>query len=403
VTPDLVLRGRAVIDAALVADAVVVVRDGRIDRSGAAFDVLPELDDATRADVREVVDGAVLLPGLVDLHCHGGAGHDYAEADPSGARRAAEHHLRHGTTAALASVVSGSREATGAAVGALRPLVREEVLAGVHLEGPYLSVARRGAQNPRALRDPDPGELADWLAAGDGAVATMTLAPERPGAVEAAAALRSAGAVPAVGHTDADEATTTGLLRAAAADGGPVLVTHLFNGMRPWHHRDAGPVAAALAAAARGEAVVELIADGVHLDDATVRTVFDLVGPCRIALVTDAMAATGMADGGYRLGGLDVVVQAGVARLAPSAAGEPPGSIAGGTLRLLDVVRRLVLDAGLPLVDVVTAATATPAGVLSRGADLGSLRAGCRADLVVAGAGLEPLAVLQAGRWVTAP
>jgi N-acetylglucosamine-6-phosphate deacetylase len=147
---------------------------------------------------------------------------------------------------------------------------------------------------------------------------------------------------------------------------------------------------------------VELVADGVHLDDGTVRTLFDLLGPSRIALVTDAMAATGMADGSYRIGALDVVVDGGVARLAPTGPGGPPGSIAGGTLRLLDVVRRLVLEAGLPLADVVTAATATPAGVLWRDGEVGSLRAGCRADLVVAGPGLEPLAVLRAGRWVGA-
>jgi N-acetylglucosamine-6-phosphate deacetylase len=346
----------------------------------------------------------MLLPGLVDLHCHGAVGHDYADAAPDGVRSAAAHHLRHGTTSSLASVVSGGRDATAAAIATLWPLVEAGVLAGVHLEGPYLSAARCGAQDPRVLRDPDLPELAGWLSAGGGTVSAVTLAPERPGALEAAAAVRAAGGVPSVGHTDADEPTTTGFLRAAAA-GGPVLVTHLFNGMRPWHHRDAGPVAAALAAAARGEAVVELIADGVHLDDATVRTVFDLVGPGRVALVTDAMAATGQADGRYRLGSLDVLVREGVARLAPVTPGGPPGSIAGGTLRLLDVVRRLVLDVGLPLADVVTAASSTPAGVLSQENPpgpraVGSLRPGCRADLVVTGPAFEPLAVMAAGRWV---
>ena len=402
-TADLALRGRALMGGTVVPDAVVVVRGDRIDRAGPASDVLPGLEEATRASLRTLPDGAVLLPGLVDLHCHGAAGHDHGAADEAGSRLAADHHLRAGTTSALASVVSGSRAATGAAIAALRPLVADEVVTGVHLEGPYLSVARCGAQDPRVLRDPDPGELADWLAAADGAVATMTIAPERPGALDAGTALRSAGAVPAVGHTDADEPTTTRFFRAMAADGRPALVTHLFNGMRPWHHRDSGPVAAALAAAARSEAVVELVADGVHLDDGTVRTLFDLVGPGRIALVTDAMAATGMADGGYRIGELDVVVAAGVARLAPATPGAAPGSIAGGTSRLLDVVRRLVVGAGLPLADVVTAATATPAGVLSRGAEIGALAPGCRADLLVASAELRPLTVVRAGRFVRQP
>ncbi|HKG52602.1 MAG TPA: amidohydrolase family protein [Actinomycetales bacterium] len=397
-----VLRGPAVLRDTLVTDALVVVSGDRIERSGPASDVLPELDAGTRAAAQPLPEGAVLLPGLVDLHCHGAVGHDYADADQDGARAAAAHHLWHGTTSSLASVVSGSRDATTAAIAALRPLVEDGVLTGLHLEGPYLSAARCGAQDPRVLRDPDLDELAGWLAAAGGAVTSLTLAPERPGALEAAAAVRAAGAVPAVGHTDADEPTTSRFLRQAAGDG-PVLVTHLFNGMRPWHHRDAGPVAAALAAAARGEAVVELIADGVHLDDATVRTVFDLVGPRHVALVTDAMAATGSADGRYRLGSLDVLVSGGVARLAPTTPDGPPGSIAGGTTRLLDVVRRLVLDVGLPLVDVVTAASGTPAAVLSQrrpSPSVGSLHAGSRADLLVAGPGFEPLAVMSAGHWV---
>jgi N-acetylglucosamine-6-phosphate deacetylase len=397
-----VLRGPAVLGARVVPDAVVVVERDRIALAGPAVDVLPVLDGGTRDAVRRLPEGAVLLPGLVDLHCHGAGGHDFGAADPAGARLAAAHHLGHGTTSALASVVSGSPAATAAALAVLGPLVAEGVVAGVHLEGPYLSVERRGAQDPRVLRDPDLGELTGWLETAAGAVATMTLAPERPGALDAVAALQRAGAVPAVGHTDADEATTTRFLRAAATGGRAALVTHLFNGMRPWHHRDAGPVAAALAAAARGEAVVELVADGVHLDDGTVRTVFDLVGPGRIALVTDAMAATGMPDGGYRLGALDVVVSAGVARLALEGPGAAPGSIAGGTSRLLDLVRRLVLDVGLPLADVVVAAAATPAQVLGRGSELGTLAAGHRADLLVAGPGLEPMAVLRAGRWVGA-
>ena len=394
------LRARAVIGAALVPDAVVVVTEGLFSHAGPASDVLPGLDAATRASVRPLPEGSVLLPGLVDLHCHGAVGNDYADAAPEGARSAVEHHLGQGTTSGLASVVSGSRERTAAANATLRPLVCEGLLSGVHLEGPYLSTRRCGAQDPRVLRPPDLEELGGWLSAADGTVATVTLAPELPGAREAASLVRAAGGVPAMGHTDADSQTAAAFLR---AQDGPVLVTHLFNGMRPWHHRAAGPVAAALAAAARGEAVVELIADGVHLDDATVRTVFDLVGPERIALVTDAMAATGQQDGRYRLGTLDVLVREGVARLAPSTPGGPEGSIAGGTSRLLDVVRRLVLDVGLPLVDVVTAASATPAGVLHSppGAPpVGSLLVGARADLVVAGSGLEPLAVLSAGRWV---
>lgn len=392
-----VLRGQAVIGHAVVPDAVVVVGGGLVLHVGPASAVLPLLDPTNRAGARALPDGAVLLPGLVDLHCHGAAGSDFASADADGSARAAGHHLAHGTTSLLASVVSLRHGETSAALHALGPLVGGSNIQGVHLEGPYLSVARCGAQDPRVIRDPDLAELAEWLELAQGRVATMTVAPERPGALAAAAALAAVGAVAAVGHTDADERTTSGFLRAVAAYGRPALVTHLFNGMRPLHHRDPGPVAACLAAAARGEAVVELIADGLHLHDGTVRTVLDLVGAGAVALVTDAMAATGMGDGTYRLGALDVDVTAGVARL--------PGreSIAGGTTRLLDIVRRLVLEVGLPLADVVRAASATPATVLGLAHELGSLLPGRRADLLIAGPDLEPLAVMRAGAWTTTP
>lgn len=189
--------------------------------------------------------------------------------------------------------------------------------------------------------------------------------------------------------------------RAAGGTGEPGLssratATHLFNGMRPLHHRDPGPVAACLAAAARGDLVVELVADGVHLADGTVRAVFELVGPGSVLLVTDAMAAAGMADGDYQLGPMAVRVGGGVARLiSPDGSS---GSIAGGTAHLLDVVRAVV-GAGVDLVSAVRAATLTPATVLAR-EDIGALVVGRRADVLVTDGDLRPLAVHRAGRPV---
>jgi N-acetylglucosamine-6-phosphate deacetylase len=165
--------------------------------------------------------------------------------------------------------------------------------------------------------------------------------------------------------------------------------------MPPLLSRAPGPVAACLAAAARGELVVELVGDGVHLAPETVAAVFDLVGAGQVALVTDAMAAAGMPDGRYRLGALPVEVTGGVARLADD---DGPGAIAGGTARLVDVVRHTVA-AGVPLPDAVLAATGTPAGLLGR-ADVGGLTPGARADVLVTDADLVPTAVLRAGRWV---
>jgi N-acetylglucosamine-6-phosphate deacetylase len=171
------------------------------------------------------------------------------------------------------------------------------------------------------------------------------------------------------------------------------LATHVFNGMPPLHHRAPGPVSAALAAAARGEAVLEVIGDGVHLAPATVRMLFDLVGAQGICLITDAMAASGMPDGSYTLGGQDVIVSGRTARLADG------DSIAGGVATMLDVVRWCVQAAGIPLLDAVTAASSTPSQTLAL-AGIGGLQAGNLADVVVVDDQLSLHAVIRRSEWI---
>ncbi|MFQ1004278.1 N-acetylglucosamine-6-phosphate deacetylase [Modestobacter sp. SSW1-42] len=329
---------------------------------------------------------------MVDLHCHGAAGAGFPDDDVAGVRAAIAHHRAHGTTTLVASLVSASAAVLHERLALLAPLVHAGELAGVHLEGPFLSLARCGAQDPAALVPGDPDLLRALLASG--VVVSTTLAPETARADELVAVLREHGVLPSVGHTDASAGVTTAAVRAAAATG-RVSATHLFNGMPPMLSRAPGPVAACLAAAARGELVVELVADGVHLAPETVAAVFDLVGPAQVALVSDAMAAAGMPDGDYRLGALSVEVTGGVARLA---GGDGPGAIAGGTARLVDVVRCAVA-AGVPLADAVLAATGTPAGLLGRD-DVGRLDPGARADVLVTDPDLNPTAVLRAGAWV---
>lgn len=386
-TSPIVLRGRAVLPDAVLPDAVVVVERDRFGWVGTASEADPAMLAAAG-------DGATMLPGLVDLHCHGGGGHSFPDGDVVAAHAAADHHLRHGTTSLQASLVTAPPPQLRQAVHALAGLVAAGTIVGIHLEGPFLAAARCGAHDPAAMLLPDP-ELAASLLAG-GVVRTVTLAPELPGAGALAAQVADAGAVPSVGHTDADCAVTRRALAAMSErHGAPALVTHLFNGMRPWHHRDPGPAAAGLAAAARGEAVLELIADGVHLADETVRMVFDLVGSARVALVTDAVAAAGRSGGRYRLGQAEIEARDGAARLVVD------GSLAGGTTRLLDVLRRCVQHAGLPLLDVVRAASLTPARVLGLDGERAALRTGRRADLLCVDDGLHPLAVLRAGRWVS--
>jgi N-acetylglucosamine-6-phosphate deacetylase len=315
--------------------------------------------------------------------------------------KAVMEHRRHGTTSLVASLVTDSPEVLAQRVAMLVELAKAGELAGIHAEGPFLSDIRCGAQDPDKLQAPSPDLVERLVNLAQGYLATMTLAPELPGNVGQGSvthALAARGAVPSYGHTDCTAAQMTaavddavGVLAAPGARSSLPTATHLFNGMRPIHHRDPGPVLASLAAARRGRLVVELIADGTHLDPATVSEVFDLVGADSVALVTDAMAAAGMADGLYQLGPQAVRVLNGVARL------ERGDSIAGGTAHLLDVVRSTVQASGVSLALAVRSASLVPARVLGQSSEVGALKAGLRADLLLTDPALQPSHVIRAG------
>ena len=299
---------------------------------------------------------------LVDIHSHGAVGAEFG-LDAEGSRRAAAHHDASGSGTLVASLVSASNSDLHERVAVLAPLVADGTLAGIHLEGPFLSLARKGAHDPLQLRDPDTALIEELveLAASLGAPAALrqlTFAPEREGSDALVRTLVAHGIRPAVGHTDADAALVgRTLAEVARLQGAPALVTHLFNGMPTFHHRAGGPVAAALTAAARGEAVVELIADGVHVAPDVVRMVFETVGPDAVALVSDSMAATGLGDGTYQLGSLTVEVTDGTARTGS-------GSIAGSTSTLADCVRWAIDVAGVDRLDAERSARVTPARAL---------------------------------------
>jgi N-acetylglucosamine-6-phosphate deacetylase len=359
---------------------------GRIVRPGAVVPGHVEVDGPTilavTADDRAGDD--IIVPGFVDLHCHGGGGHTFTTGDPASARGAARFHLGHGTTTMLASLVSSPFELMRDAVAAYLPLVEEGLLAGVHFEGPYLSEARCGAQNPAFLRDPSIDELRALIKLGEGAVRMVTIAPELPGALPAIGFLTDHGVLAAIGHTDATYEQT----RAGVAAGGAVG-THVFNGMRPPHHREPGPVIGLLSAAV----ICELIADNIHLHPGMLAFAASTAGPDRAALITDAMDAAGMPDGEYDLGGQAVVVADRVARLARN------GSIAGSTLTM-DLALRNAVAAGITLPDAVAMASTTPARALGLADQVGALEAGLRADLVVLSADLTVKRVMRSGGWV---
>ncbi|WP_415977362.1 N-acetylglucosamine-6-phosphate deacetylase [Rhodococcus sp. 077-4] len=379
------LRGRVVTRDEVIEDGVVAWIGDRISWVGPAREWLGGV--APQSD-------SIILPGLVDLHCHGGAGVSFPDSPSADLRTAVQHHRSRGTTTMLASLVSAPAERLVAQTSLLGDLYESGDVAGVHVEGPFLSVARCGAQDPASLRTGDPGLLRDILDAGRGSVRSMTLAPEVDGFAAVAEMLRENDVLPSVGHTDADALTTRRGIELLGH--GPITATHLFNGMPTWHHRAPGPVSECLAAAARGDMVLELIGDGVHLADETVRAVFDLVGGARIALVSDAMAAAGMADGRYRLGPLDVTVHDSIARLSRETDPET-APIAGGTATVLDLVRRAVQNAGVPLVEAVRAGSSTPATSIGLGSDIGCLEQGMRADVLVLDAAFEPRQVIRGG------
>ncbi|MFD6162622.1 N-acetylglucosamine-6-phosphate deacetylase [Nocardia sp. NPDC060256] len=381
---ELVVRGDVVSASVQLDDGVVTVAGDRI------TGVLPFADwVAAHPDSPEPAFAGTLLPGLVDIHNHGGFGHRFDTVDAAEARAAAEFHQSRGSTTVVASIVTAAAADMVAQTATLRELAADGVLGGIHAEGPFLSEARCGAQDPRFLRDPDLELTDQLLAAGGGHLRVMTLAPERSGYDAVAQRLSEHGVLVSLGHSNADYAAFRKALRPT---GFGSLVTHLANGMPPLHHREPGPVGASLVAAADGHVTVELIGDGVHVDPGFAELVF-ATAPGRVALITDAMQAAGLSDGEYQLGPQSVTVRQGVARIAN-------GSIAGGVSTLLDGVARAVRESGVSLTDAVLAATSTPAAALGL-PDVGDLRTGYLADLLIVGEGLQLRRVLRRGEWLS--
>jgi len=361
-----------------------VLDHGWITLRGSAIAALGE-GSAQREEAVVQLDGAWVLPGFIDLHVHGGGGGDFATGGREGAQAAVAFHRAHGTTRMLASLLSAELVDTTAALRTLAPLVASGELAGVHLEGPFLSPTYCGAHEPRHLRPPDLEQLDALLLAAAGAPAIVTLAPELPGALAAVRRVVESGAVAAIGHSDAtyDQA-------AAAIDAGARLATHLFNAMRPFRHREPGIAGAAMD---RHEVVCEVINDGAHVHDAAVRLAFGL-GAGRVALVSDAIAAAGAGDGRHRLGDQTVEVRAGVATLEGTAV------LAGSTLTMDRAVRRAVLEVGIAPRLVAAAAATTPARVLGLEDLTGALAPGLAADLVVLDPTWHVLRVMVGGEWL---
>ena len=333
------------------------------------------------------LDGGWVLPGFVDLHMHGGGGAQITTDDPAEIRQAVAFHRRHGTTRTLASLVTDRLDRMVAAVGTLAAMIDagEPGIAGIHLEGPFLNPAKRGSHHHEFLLAPDSAALRQLLEAGRGHIRVVTLAPELPGGMQLLDQVVAAGAIAAVGHTEA-----TYVQARDAFAGGARLATHLFNAMRQFHHRDPGPAGAALADPA---VTCEIINDGVHVHDDAVRIAVGAAGPDRIAFVTDATAAAGMTSGRYRLGPVPVIAENGSVRLTD-------GTLAGSTLTMDAAVRHAIRVTGLPVTDVARSAATTPAALLAMADRTGSLAPGKAADIVVLDDDLRVREVLTEGQPV---
>ena len=380
----LIHSARVVTDGAERSGGWIRMSDGEIAQTGAADWRAAERPGDEVIDATALAGpGAVLTPGFVDIHGHGGGGAAFDDG-PDAIRAARALHRSHGTTRAVVSLVTAplDRLAERAAMVADLAGTDPDIL-GSHLEGPFLDPGHHGAHDPALLRQPDPAAVEQLLEAGRGTVQQVTLAPELPGGLDAVRRIVAAGAAAAVGHTASDADMTR-----AAIDAGATILTHAFNAMPGIHHREPGPVPVA----ARDERItLELIADGVHVRDEVMRMLFS-AAPGRVALVTDAMAAAGMPDGAYVLGALDVDVTEGVARVRGG------GSIAGSTLTQDAALRRAVAF-GAPLADAVSALTSVPARAVGR-PNLGSLRQGAAADAVLLDADLRVRAVWAGGSRV---
>ena len=373
-----------------LAGATVVIRHGRIEAVGVG------LTPPAGAQTFDL-SGLTLAPGFVDIHVHGGGGFSLISEDPDEIRSYARWAVRRGVTGFLVTLVGAPLPqmkrwlAAAVAAGESLPAGQEGVDGsarplGVHLEGPFVNPARRGALPSEGLRPPDVAEFLALAEAAQGSLKVITLAPELPGAAGIVAAARQRGVVASMGHTDATYEQAL-----EAIEWGVRQATHCFNGMRPFHHRDPGCLGAILSSP---KLSAELIADGVHVHPGAMALLLAAKGPQGTILITDGIAAAGLGDGAYSLAGEAIQVRNGVASL-------PDGTLAGSVVTMDQAVRNVVSAWGgalVPLAGAVRMASSNPAAALGLGQRLGRIAPGFAADLVALDERLEVAMTLVAGQ-----
>lgn len=376
----IVVKGAVITPFETITEGAVIVSNGRIEYVG--------VWDEASGRVYDFGDNYV-SPGFVDLHVHGGAGFDVMDASERAITKLSEHLVVGGVTSFLPTTCSSPPQDLLAVARAVKASVGRsgkgaEIL-GLHLEGPYLNSKRRGAHSAAYIRPPSIDEFSEVQSEADGGVRIITLAPEAEGAMELAEEFSSSGGILSAGHTDATYEEME-----IAVEAGFRHVTHLFNAMRPFHHRDPGVVGAALA---DERITVDIIADGQHLHPAALRLVAMTKGAGKTALVSDSIKPAGLPDGEYRLG--DQIVRLKDARCTLGS-----GVLAGSTIRLCDAVRNMVKLARVPLADAVEMASSTPASIIGASDRKGCLKPGMDADLTVLDRDYSVLLTIVGGKVV---
>jgi N-acetylglucosamine-6-phosphate deacetylase len=342
----------AVVDARLIGETWIEISEN----------LIRSVNSGVNPTADHIIDGT-LIPGFIDIHCHGGAGSYFSDA--SKVQDVIRVHREHGTTGIIASLVTESIEDLKVQIAALVPFYKSGQILGIHLEGPYLSHARCGAHEPKLLLNPDVAEIKELLEIGAGAIAMITIAPELPGAIEAIKYLSAAGVKVAIGHTNGDFKDA-----AAGTNAGATIVTHFMNAMSK--EKTEGSISSFVLADER--LAVELILDGQHVPFTTASEIIQTIGN-RVMLVTDAMAAAGGSDGTYTIGKLEVKVEDLVARLTSN------NALAGSTLTMDQAFQNAIKNCGVSIPQAVLMSSTNPAQAMGL-SDRGSIAVGKRADLL---------------------
>jgi len=381
--PVVISNAQAVTPQGVVTHSNIVVENGRI----AA--ITAHKVDAPPSALQIDAHGNLALPGFIDLHIHGGRGFDVMDGTVEAVHGLATHLGQHGITGFLATTVTASFDDTLAAADTVRKARAAAgpgaAILGMHLEGPYINPARRGAQVLAHIRPPNLDELARIIETSGNCVRLVTLAPELPGAHEMAGYLRQHGIIASMGHTDATYEQAM-----AALDAGFTHITHTFNAMRPFQHRDPGIAGVALS---EPRAMAELIADGLHVHPGAARVLIQARGPQGVVLVSDAVRGASLPYGCYRMGGQDVWTSENGARTAS-------GGLAGSLLTLEKALQNVLSWTGLPLHTALAMTSLNQAHEMGMSAHKGSLEVGKDADIVLCSPALEVMTTIVCGRIV---